>query len=79
MLKNIRVALGNNQFDSLVSFTFNVGVAALQRSTLRQRINAGEHSLASKEFMRWVWGGGKKLPGLIRRRRLEANLYMGYY
>ncbi|AIL64474.1 hypothetical protein NOVO_00315 [Rickettsiales bacterium Ac37b] len=75
VLRNIHINLTRNQFSALVSFTFNVGGAALQRSTLRMKINNHEHSRVSSEFMRWIYGGGHKLPGLIRRRHAEALLY----
>ena len=68
--------LSQNQFDALVSFTFNVGGGALQRSTLRARLNRGEVAEAADQFLRWVYGGGKKLPGLIRRRVAERALFL---
>lgn len=71
----IAVALRQNQFDALVSFTFNLGAGALQRSRLRRVINCGEHEAVPAELMRWVWAGGRKLPGLVRRRAAEAALY----
>lgn len=71
----IRVPLTKGQFDALVSFTFNLGSGALQRSTLRRKINRGEYTDAPAEFMKWVWAGGRKLNGLIRRREAEAALY----
>ena len=71
----IGVPLSQNQFDALVSFTFNLGAACLQRSTLRRVINRGEHKAAPAQIMRFVWAGGRKLPGLIRRRAAEAALY----
>lgn len=66
-----------NQFDSLVSFTFNVGAAALQRSTLRQKINRLDFESITDEFMRWVYAGGIKLRGLMIRRHAEASLFTG--
>jgi lysozyme len=68
--------LTQGQHDALVSFTFNLGAGALQRSTLRRKINAGLHEEIPTELMRWVYAGGKKLAGLVRRRQAEANLYM---
>jgi lysozyme len=59
----------------LVSFTFNLGAAALQRSSLRRKINREEHESVPAEFMRWVYAGVKKSSGLIHRRKLEAELY----
>ena len=75
VLQLISVPLTDGQFDALVSFTFNLGAAALQRSTLRHKINRGEHEDAPAEFMKWVWAGGKKLKGLVSRRTFEAALY----
>jgi lysozyme len=75
VLRNIKVSLTQWQFDALVSFTFNLGAAALQRSTLKQKINRLEHDLVPKELMRWVYVGGKVMPGLLRRRIAEATLY----
>lgn len=71
----IEAPLRQGQFDALASFTFNLGAGALQRSTLRRRANRREHALAAAEFSRWVWAGGRKLPGLVRRRAAEALLY----
>lgn len=71
----IKVPLTQGQFDALVSFTFNLGGGALQRSTLRRKVNRQDHAEVPSEFMKWVWAGGTKLNGLVRRRRAEANLY----
>lgn len=75
VLRLIRVKLTQYQFDMLTSFTFNLGGAALQSSTLRQKINRLEHHLVAKELMRWVYAGGKILPGLLRRRFIEGAIY----
>ena len=77
VLRLIDVPLSDGQFDALVSFTFNLGAGALQRSTLRRRVNRGEHAMVPAEFRRWVWAGGRKLKGLIRRREAEAALFAG--
>lgn len=76
VLRNIKVELKQNQFDALVSFTFNVGPAALQRSTLRQKVNRSEHEEAKEEFLRWIYAGGKVIPGLVKRRRVEAEMFL---
>jgi len=73
----IHVPLTQGQFDALASFTFNVGAGALQRSTLRRKANRAEHEDVPAEFMKWVWAGGRKLPGLIKRRKEESLLYSG--
>jgi lysozyme len=75
VIRLIKVPLNNNQFDALVSFTFNLGAGALQRSTLRAKINKEEYWAAPSEFMRWIYAGGKKIPGLIIRRMAEVELY----
>jgi lysozyme len=75
VLRLIKVPLSDGQFDALISFTYNLGGGALQRSTLRRKVNQQEHQLVPREFMKWVWAGGRKLPGLIKRRRDEAYLY----
>jgi GH24 family phage-related lysozyme (muramidase) len=73
----IKVPLSQAQFDALVSFTFNLGGGALYRSTLRQVINRGDMEAAPAQFRKWVWAGGRKLPGLIRRRAEEARIFAG--
>lgn len=75
VLRNIKVELTQGQFDALVSFTFNVGPASLQRSTLRQKINRSEHQDVPREIKRWIYAGGKILSGLVNRREIEANIY----
>lgn len=75
VLRLISVPLTNGQFDALVSFTFNLGAGALQRSTLRRKINRNDYEDAPDEFMKWVWAGGRKLKGLTRRRQAEALLF----
>jgi lysozyme len=75
VLRFISVPLTDGQFDALVSFTYNLGAGALQRSTLRRKVNRDDHEDVPDEFLKWVWAGGKKLNGLIRRRQAEALLY----
>lgn len=77
--KFIVAPLFQHQFDALVSFTFNLGSAALQRSSLRRIINRGEHEAVPGELLKWVFAGGRKLPGLARRRAAEARVYQGIY
>lgn len=75
VLRLIDVPLKDDQFDALVSFTYNLGVTALRQSTLRCRVNREEHILVPEQFMRWIWAGGYKSRGLARRREAEAELY----
>ncbi len=76
VLRQTKVCLSDGQFDALVDFTFNLGGGAYQRSTLRSKINRGEYYDASQEFEKWCWGGGRKLPGLLRRRISERDLFL---
>jgi len=68
--------INQNQFDSLVSFSYNLGLQALKNSTLLKLINKNPNDpMIKKEFAKWVNAGGKKLLGLIKRRDEEATLY----
>ncbi len=59
---------------AIVDFTFNLGAGRLQTSTLRRRVNQRDWVAASQELRRWVYGGGRVLPGLLARREAEAHL-----
>lgn len=76
VIRLINIPLSNAQFDALVSFVFNLGSGALQRSTLRSKVNREEHHDVPSEFIKWIWAGGKKISGLIKRRQEEAMLYL---
>ena len=64
-----------NQFDAMVAFAFNVGVAAFRSSTLLRKHRSGDYAGARAEFARWNKAAGKVLAGLTRRRAAEAALY----
>lgn len=68
--------LNQNQFDALVSFTFNCGSGNLARSTLLKKVkrNSNDPTIAD-EFRKWKYGGGRVLPGLVKRREEELKLY----
>ena len=68
--------LTQGRFDALVSFSFNVGLGNLQRSTIRMKHNRGEFDAAAESFMAWTKAGGKELPGLVKRRKDERALYL---
>ena len=59
---------------AIVDFTFNLGAGRLQTSTLRRRINQRDWVATGQELRRWVYGGGRALPGLVARRDVEATL-----
>ena len=63
-------------FDALVSFSFNVGLGNLQRSSLRMKTNRGDFEGAAAEFMKWTKAAGKVLPGLVKRRLDEQRVYL---
>jgi len=63
-------------FDSCVSFAFNAGLGNFQRSTIRMKINRGEWKDAAEAFMQWTKGGGRELPGLVKRRKAEVALFL---
>ena len=72
----IKTALSENSFSALTSFTFNVGAGALQRSTLRMKLNRGEYQGAADEFPKWKFANKRILAGLIRRRAAERSLFL---
>ncbi|PKP53802.1 MAG: muraminidase [Bacteroidetes bacterium HGW-Bacteroidetes-1] len=74
--KHVKVPLSQNQFDALVSFTFNVGAGAFASSTLLKLLNQGKYDEVPAQFLRWNKGGGKVLAGLVRRRKSEAHLFV---
>jgi lysozyme len=74
--KLIKSKLTQNQFNALVSFAFNLGVAALGRSTLLKKVNVNPQDITiTNEFLKWNKAGGKVLNGLTKRRTKEAKLY----
>lgn len=73
----VTVPLNQNQFDALVDFAYNAGAQNLRTSTLLRKLNAGDYDGAADEFGKWIYGGGKPLPGLVKRRGKEADLFRG--
>ena len=70
------VELTQNEFDALVSFTYNLGVGAFQRSTLLKLLKTGNKLSASGEFPKWSMAGGKEVPGILRRRHAEQDCFL---
>ena len=71
----VTVPLHLGQEVSLISFIFNVGSGAFQRSLLRSKVNREEHEEVPPEFLKWIWAGGVRHRGLLRRRYEEAIFY----
>lgn len=76
VIKSLDVAVGQNVFDALVAFTFNVGVTAEAHSTLLRLVNAGYTGAASAEFLKWDHVAGVEIEGLKRRREAERALFL---
>jgi lysozyme len=83
MMKAVRATLrlcpgaeNVRQIAALADFTFNCGAGNLEISTLRRKVNRGDFQDASNEFLKWVYARGVKLPGLVRRRVAERDLFL---
>ena len=74
--RSVRVAVTQGQFIALLDFAYNCGAGALCRSTLLKLFNAGKVINAGYEFKRWARAGGRELPGLVRRREAEKELFL---
>ncbi|NWD74845.1 lysozyme [Pseudomonas gingeri] len=72
-----KVPLSQNQWDSLMSFIYNLGAGNLGSSTLLKLLNAGDYAGASAQFPRWNKAGGQILAGLTRRREAEQAMFLG--
>jgi lysozyme len=74
---NVKVPLTQNQFDALVSFTFNVGVGAFTSSTLLKLLNQKQYDQVPTQLLRWTRAGGQVVQGLVNRRNNEIKLWNG--
>ena len=75
-VKKLKVARTEGQLDALTSFVFNLGIGRLKESTLLETIRRGASKAAiTREFKKWVYADGKKLPGLVKRREWEAKRF----
>jgi lysozyme len=73
----VKVPLNDGQFGALCSLIYNIGQGNFAQSTLLKKLNAGNYVEAADQFLAWVKGGGRILPGLERRRRAERNMFVG--
>jgi lysozyme len=72
----VTVKINQNQFDALISFSYNLGLGSLQQSTLLRLLNAGNFQAAADQFPRWDRAGGKEVAGLLARRNAERALFL---
>ncbi|MEW9857803.1 lysozyme [Pseudomonas putida] len=75
VLSLVKVKLNANQLAALIDFVFNAGGGNFEISTLRRVINRGDFAAVPAQLMRWVYAKGVRLPGLVKRRRAEAELW----
>ena len=71
----VSVTLTQNQFDALVTWTYNLGPRNLKNSTLLEVLNKEEYDKVPEQILRWTKAAGKELNGLVRRRQAEADLF----
>jgi lysozyme len=71
----VTVPVSQSMFDALVDFAYNCGAQNLRTSTLIKKLNSSDFKGAAMEFGRWIQGGGKVLPGLVKRRMAERTLF----
>ena len=75
--RKVTVAISQNQFDAMVDFCFNAGRGNFLQSTLLRKVNAGDFAGAAAQFGLWVHAGGEVVPGLVRRRQAEGEMFSG--
>ena len=73
---SVKVPLNQNQFDALVSLSYNIGSSAFKSSTLVKKLNAGDYQGAADQFNVWINAGGKRMQGLVNRRDREKLLFL---
>ena len=73
---SVNVQLSQNQYDALVSLSYNIGSGAFKKSTLLKKLNDGDYKGAAEQFLAWNKVSGKKVQGLVNRREAERNLFL---
>ena len=77
-LKNcVKVPLHQHEYDAAIAFSYNVGPKAFCNSTMVKKWNAGDYAGGCNELTKWVYAGGKRVPGLVARREKERELCLG--
>jgi len=74
--RDLKIQVDQDEFDALVDFAFNLGLHALEHSTLWAKLNKGDFAGAAAEFPRWSHAGGKEVEGLLKRRLEEQALFL---
>ena len=72
----VKVPISSNQFSAICSFVYNVGSGAFQRSTARMKLNREDYQGCADEFLKWKYANKKVIPGLLRRRYAERDLFL---
>src|SRR3990167_2364264 len=72
---SVKIEITQNQYDALCSFVYNLGCAALGKSTLLAKLNAGDDEGAAQEFLKWTRANGRILAGLVARRKSEMEVF----
>lgn len=73
---SVKVPLTQNQYDALVSLSYNIGSGAFKNSTLLKKLNSGDYKGAAEQFLVWNKVNSKKVQGLVNRREAERNLFL---
>lgn len=73
---SVTVPLSQNQYDALISLSYNIGSGAFKNSTLLKKLNSGDYKGAAEQFLAWNKAGGKKVQGLVNRREAEQKLFL---
>jgi lysozyme len=73
----VKTGISKGQFDAMVDFCFNAGRGNFLQSTLLRKVNTGDYAGAAAQFGLWVHAGGEVVPGLVRRRQAEAEMFSG--
>lgn len=76
VLNVVTVPISQNQLDALTSFVYNTGIGTFKKSTLLKLLNLHQYDNAAKEFTKWIYAAGVSLPGLIKRRQAEKELFL---